>query len=216
MSSIAFPVKTTKNKRKISFDDKPQYFIIMPTKSEEKFNDNDFQYQSSLATMHTKQCQELKMDKNSNYIQSPGESNDTISHNQTFLEDFDEQSGSDNELEKEDCDDSLEIISDKVVLLMMNTEGVADRYTPAVRNMQEGKKQMISIIRSIKIFESCKSYALLVSCYNFFNLAINRHWKEFAELRRRKEIEYIENTKNIGDLVTKVKLRSEIFQPYLF
>ena len=87
------------------------------------------------------------MDKNSNYIQSPGESNDTISHNQTFLEDFDEQSGSDNELEKEDCDDSLEIISDKVVLLMMNTEGVADRYTPAVRNMQEGKKQMISIIR---------------------------------------------------------------------
>ena len=68
---------------------------------------------------------------------------------------------------------------------------------------------------NLKIFESCKSYALLVSCHNFFNLAINRHWKEFAELRRRKEIEYIENTKNIGDLVTKVKLRSEIFQPYL-
>lgn len=149
MSSIAFPVKTTKNKRKISFDDKPQYFIIMPTKSEEKFNDNDFQYQSSLATMHTKQSQELKMDKNSNYIQSPGELNDTNSHNQTFFEDFDEQIGSDNELEKEDGDDSLEIISDKVVLLMMNTEGVADRYTPAVRNMQEGKRQMKSIIRCV-------------------------------------------------------------------
>ena len=149
MSSIAFPEKTTKSKRKISFNDKPQYFIIMPTKSEEKFDNNDFQYQNSLTTMHTKQSQELKMDRNSNYIQSPGESNDINSHNQTFLEDFNEQSGSDNELEKEDCDDSLEIISDKVVLLMMNTEGVADRYTPAVRNMQEGKKQIKSIIRWI-------------------------------------------------------------------
>ena len=60
------------------------------------------------------------------------------------------------------------------------------------------------------LFESCKNCALLISCYDISNLAINRHWKEFAELRRRKEVEYIENTKNIGDLVKKVNQRSEI------
>ena len=35
-------------------------------------------------------------------------------------------------------------------------------------------------------------------------IAINRHWKELEELRRTKEIEYVEHTKNTDDFVTKV------------
>ena len=42
----------------------------------------------------------------------------------------------DDEINEEDI--SLQIISDKVVLLMMSTGGVADKNTPAVRSMQEG------------------------------------------------------------------------------
>ena len=35
-------------------------------------------------------------------------------------------------------------------------------------------------------------------------IAINRHWKELEELRRTKEIEYVEHTKNTDEFVTKV------------
>ena len=189
----------TKNKRKITFNEQPQYFMIMTTPEEVNQNDNDIKNQCSLSTV---KMEESSMDKNSNYIQSPEQPHNTINHNQTLPEDSKEEKDLEEESEEEDNDESLEIISDKVVLLMMNTGSVADKYTTAVRNMQEGKIKLelnvtLNKTKNILAHEFCR----LIS----FILAINRHWKEFAGFRRRKEVDFIENTKNIDGLVTKVR-----------
>ena len=131
--------KSTKRQRKITFNEKPEYFTIMPTNSKDSYNDNDERNDSSTLTLNMDHTQESKMDKNSNFIDSLEQQNNALNLNQTLSEDLDEKRNTDDELEEEDDDAALEIISDKVVLLMMDTGGVADKYTPAVRNMQEGK-----------------------------------------------------------------------------
>ena len=39
--------------------------------------------------------------------------------------------------------------------------------------------------------------------------AINRHWRELEELRDRKEVEFVQNAKNVGSLVKRVRLMIE-------
>ena len=131
--------KKAKSNRKITFNEIPEYFTIMPTNSEDSYNDNDLRNDNSSLKTNMDHTQESKMDKNSNFIDSLEQQNNALNLNQTLSEDLDEKRNTDDEFEEEDDDAALEIISDKVVLLMMDTGGVADKYTPAVRNMQEGK-----------------------------------------------------------------------------
>ena len=169
MEDIEFHNSTTKkakSNRKITFNEKPEYFTIMPTNSEDVYNDNDLRNDSSSLIMNMDHTKESKMDNNSNYIQSSEEQSSTL--NQTLSEDIDDKRNTDDEFEEEDDDAALEIISDKVVLLMMNTGGVADKYTPAVRNMQEGKK-LLNMIFQRKKFQliSCKTW--ITNSMNIFH-----------------------------------------------
>ena len=148
----------TKTKRKITFNEQPQYFMIMTTPEEVNQNDNDIKHQRSLSTVN---MEESSMDKNSNYIQSPEQPHNTMNHNQTLPEDSKEENDLEDESEEEDNDESLEIISDKVVLLMMNTGSVADKYTTAVRNMQEGKIKLKLNVSTTKLIYLISTFLYL-------------------------------------------------------
>ena len=134
---------STENKKKISFNDNLEYFPT--TKGDNQNEQNDCSDQKIITnetpllpvldiTMNPKLTKDN--DTFSNYVLNEREIEDTIDSKNVSNESSVEIAIDDEEINEEDI--SLQIISDKVVLLMMSTGGVADKYTPAVRSMQEG------------------------------------------------------------------------------
>ena len=144
MGSTLFDKKIISNvesKRKITFNDEPQFYTIMESNEENIYNDNDLDYRNSLSLTNTTNA--AKKDTNFNYIEQKQQHKANMENNPSESVNKVQESPEEN-IDEEEKDISLEIISDKVVLLMMSTGGVTDKYTPAVRSMQEGK--LISII----------------------------------------------------------------------
>ena len=133
----------TENKKKISFNDDLEYFPTTIKDSQSEENDcND----KKIITNETHLLPVLDVTMNPKLTKD----NDTFSKNvlnereiedtldsKNLLNESSTEIGIENE-EINEGEISLQIISDKVVLLMMSTGGVADKYTPAVRSMQEG------------------------------------------------------------------------------
>ena len=135
MGSTPFNTKTQSNvdnERKITFNDEPQFFTIMTSNEERIFNANNLENRNTLSH------KTAKKDGNSNNIEQNPRIKGNLKMNSRFGVNEEEEKA---DIDKEDVekDISLDIISDKVVLLMMSTGGVTDKYTPAVRSMQEGK-----------------------------------------------------------------------------
>ena len=82
---------------------------------------------------------ESEKDTNHNYFQRQEESKKVMENNEQITIQRPGETYGDKEIEEdEEKDVFLEIISNKVVELMMSTGGVSDKYIPAVRSMQEG------------------------------------------------------------------------------
>ena len=133
----------TENKKKISFNDDLEYFPTTIKDIQGEENDcNDKKIITNqthlLPVLDVTMNPKLSKDKAtfSNHVLNEREIEDSIDSKNLSNESSVEIAIDDEEINEEDI--SLQIISDKVVLLMMSTGGVADKYTPAVRSMQEG------------------------------------------------------------------------------
>ena len=92
---------------------------------------------------------ESEKDTTHNYFQRQEEESKKVMENnkQITIQRPGETYGDKEIEEDEEKDVFLEIISNKVVELMMSTGGVSDKYIPAVRSMQEGKLFLIFLMQ---------------------------------------------------------------------
>ena len=132
---------STENKKKISFNDNLEYFPTTIKDSQSEENDcNDKKLITNetplLPVLDVTMNPKLTKDTFSKNVLNEREIEDTLDSKHLINESSTEIAIVDEEINEEEI--SLQIISDKVVLLMMSTGGVADKYTPAVRSMQEG------------------------------------------------------------------------------
>ena len=95
-------------------------------------------------------------DTNHNYFQRQEESKKVMENNEQITIQRPGETYGDKEIEEdEEKDVFLEIISNKVVELMMSTGGVSDKYIPAVRSMQEGKLFLIFLMQKFTCIIIC-------------------------------------------------------------
>ena len=137
-------ISNAENKRRITFNDEPQFYTIMPCSEEDIYNDNDLENRNTLSLKNTKKAS--TKDTNFNYVEQKQPNKENMENDPNVSVDKVEER-SDEDMDEDEKDNSLEIISDKVVLLMMSTGGVSDKYTPAVSSMQEGKLVFFSVTR---------------------------------------------------------------------
>ena len=139
----------------------------MPCSEEDIYIDNDLENRNSLSFKNTTKAS--TKDKNFNYIEQKQTNKENMENDPNVSVDKVEER-SDEDMDEDEKDNSLEIISDKVVLLMMSTGGVSDKYTPAVSSMQEGKVSFRPLLLNHKNFLLILFSWMILRCKYFYFL----------------------------------------------
>ena len=148
-------ISSNKNdKRRITFKDQPTYYSISAISQKTIYNENDKCRKSIMKLVGVKAAETSSEETNGNYSRKM-EIKNKISYNNYEKSMASQKHPCEEDKNGENQDISTEIMSDKIVQSMMSTGDVTDKYTPAVRAIQEGKYLRINIKNILGSYNKC-------------------------------------------------------------